>query len=123
MERDMLMREIGDLTQFRYESASALNAFGEKGGDRITNKKDPQPSDLAKIEWTGVKTVPVHRIAKQAWDTMVNAARADGITYPLLMLTSGYRSYAQQKDLWEAASPSYLRNAASHKSFCWAYDR
>ena len=129
MERNILLREIYDIGNstprrsysalierkananwrgdFLQEVSSNFNVFGEVGGGRIQNKKDPVPSDITTIVWKGVKTIEIHKVAKAAWEQMVAAARADGIDYPLLMPTSGYRSSAHQKRLWETALRKY----------------
>ncbi|MES1241873.1 MAG: D-alanyl-D-alanine carboxypeptidase family protein [Acidobacteriota bacterium] len=73
------------------------------GGGRIKNKKDPQPADVVQVPRAGGGSVPLHRLAAQALEAMVRAARAEGIADPLLLPVSGYRSAATQARLWEAA--------------------
>jgi hypothetical protein len=73
------------------------------GGRRIQDKRDPSPADVVKVPRAGGGTVPLHRLAAQALDAMIRAARAEGIAAPLLMPVSGYRSKAQQEKLWQNA--------------------
>ena len=49
----------------------------------------------------------MHRLAGQAWQALVNAARADGVADPLLLPVSGYRSPEHQAKLWRAALERY----------------
>ncbi len=97
------------------QELGSFNTFGEKGQGRITVKKDPNPVDLAIINGIGNKKVPVHRIAKVAWEKMIAAARADGLTAPLLLPSSGYRSYAHQQRLWEAGKIKHGSAAEARK--------
>jgi hypothetical protein len=75
------------------------------GGGRIQNKRDPNPADLVGVPRASEGSVPVclHRLAAQALDAMQRAARAEGIAAPLLLPTSGYRSWAKQATLWKGA--------------------
>jgi D-alanyl-D-alanine carboxypeptidase/Putative peptidoglycan binding domain len=71
------------------------------GGGRIKDKTEPHQGDLAKVIGYQGRKVPLHRLAAQALEVMIQAARADGIPKPLLELVSGYRSVAQQEKLWK----------------------
>lgn len=77
------------------------------GGGRITNKRDPAPADLVVVTGYRGKRIRLHRLAAEAWRTMVAAARADGIVHPLLLPTSGYRSSQTQARLWRRALNRY----------------
>jgi D-alanyl-D-alanine carboxypeptidase/N-acetylmuramoyl-L-alanine amidase len=82
-------------------------AVESPGGGRIQNKTDPSPGDIERVIGVGGKTIALHRHAAAAWKALVEAARADGIAKPLLLIVSGYRSSARQKQLWEAALRKY----------------
>jgi hypothetical protein len=73
------------------------------GGGRIKDKSDPSAADVVKMPRAGGGTVPLHRLAAQALDAMIRAARAEGIAAPLLLPVSGYRSRATQEKLWKNA--------------------
>ncbi len=79
----------------------------QPGGGRVTNKTDPKAADVVKVPRAFGGTVPLHRIAAQAWQALVNAARQDGLEQPLLLPSSGYRSSSHQKRLWEQAKIRY----------------
>lgn len=84
------------------------------GGGRITDRRDPPASDIVTI--TGAsRSIRVHRLAADAHAAMVSAARADGLAAPLLLPTSGYRSYSEQVRLWEAALARYGSEAEARK--------
>ena len=59
------------------------------------------------VSGVGGKKVQLHRLAGQAWQALVKAARSDGIRDPLLLPTSGYRSPAYQAKLWQEAKRKY----------------
>ncbi|MBL7798432.1 MAG: D-alanyl-D-alanine carboxypeptidase family protein [Saprospiraceae bacterium] len=96
----------------------ALNPFGEKGGGRIQNKKDPAPADLDTIAraW-GNRQVPIHRAAKAVLERMIAAARTDGIPHPQLLPTSAYRSFDEQQKLWEAGLKKRNGDAAENRKW------
>ncbi|GHA34136.1 hypothetical protein GCM10007103_14670 [Salinimicrobium marinum] len=96
----ILARELLGEEAFE-EEAPASNIYGEKGGGRLALKKDPPPSEIVYID--SFRKIPVHRSTKAAWEAMVSAARAAGHKHPLLLPTSGYRSTAQQTELWKKA--------------------
>lgn len=77
------------------------------GGGRVQDKRPPPPSDLVTVSGVGGKKVQLHRLAGQAWQALVKAARSDGIRDPLLLPTSGYRSPAYQGKLWQEAKRKY----------------
>jgi hypothetical protein len=84
------------------------------GGGRIADKRDPAPADVVSVR--GVSgTVPLHRLAADAWTAMVAAARAAGLAEPLLLPTSGYRSAQRQAELWEEAKRRYGSEAEARK--------
>src|SRR5262245_26574760 len=82
-------------------------AIESPGGGRIKDKRPPHAADIVTITGVGGKQVPLHRLAAQAWQALVTAARADGIRDPLLLPISGYRSPARQQRLWQAALQRY----------------
>ena len=94
-------------------SKAGLNIYGERGGGRVTIKRDPDPKDIADID--SFRKIPIHRHTKMAWDSMVAAARTAGFQHPLLMPTSGYRSFAEQKKLWEEALRKYGSESEARK--------
>lgn len=77
------------------------------GGGRIQDKTPPFASDLVTVTGVGGKRIQLHRLAAQAWQALVQAARADGLREPLLLPGSGYRSPDLQKQLWDAALVKY----------------
>jgi D-alanyl-D-alanine carboxypeptidase len=77
------------------------------GGGRIKDKTEPAPSDLVTIDGYGGAKVPIHRLAALFWSRLIDAARIDGIADPYLLPVSGYRSVAQQQQLWQAALEKY----------------
>jgi D-alanyl-D-alanine dipeptidase len=76
------------------------------GGQRIQDKTPPNRSDLVTVAGYGGKK-QLHRFAAEAWQALVNAARAEGLKSPLLLVVSGYRDPARQRRLWEAALQKY----------------
>jgi hypothetical protein len=84
------------------------------GGGRITDRRDPPASELVTI--TGAtRPIRVHRLAADAHAAMVSAARTDGLAAPLMLPTSGYRSYSEQVKLWEDAKKRYGSEAEARK--------
>lgn len=77
------------------------------GGGRIQDKTPPSASDLVTVTGVGGKPIQLHRLAAQAWQALVAAARADGLREPLLLPGSGYRDPQLQKQLWDAALIKY----------------
>jgi hypothetical protein len=71
------------------------------GRGRIKDKREPRKEDLVTVIGYKGRKVPLHRLAAQALEVMIRAARADGIPKPLLELVSGYRSVAHQEKLWK----------------------
>lgn len=55
----------------------------------------------------GRATVPLHRLAAEAWVALMASARTDGIDAPLLLPVSGYRSKEEQDWLWRGALAKY----------------
>lgn len=92
----------------------ALNPYGEAGGGRIQNKKDPVSADLVTVQGVG-KKVPLQKDAARAWSALVAAARSAGLANPLLLPTSGYRSYAHQKSLFEQGIRKHGSAAAARR--------
>lgn len=84
------------------------------GGGRIRDKRDPSPSDLVTVQGVSRK-IRLHRLAADAWSALVAAARADGLASPLLLLTSGYRSYAEQARLFKQGVARYGSEQAARK--------
>jgi LAS superfamily LD-carboxypeptidase LdcB/GH24 family phage-related lysozyme (muramidase) len=96
-------------------SPTGLVAVESPGGGRITDKRDPAPADLVTVEGYGGKKVQLHKLAAHCLGLLVEAARADGIAEPLLLPTSGYRSAAYQKTLFDKAVDRYGSPAAARK--------
>ncbi len=71
------------------------------GGGRIKDKREPRQGDLVTVIGYKGRKVSLHRLAAQALEVMIQAARGDGIPKPLLELVSGYRSVAHQEKLWK----------------------
>ncbi len=76
------------------------------GGGRITDRTEPTPANVVLVQGTGGK-VPLQRHAAAALRAMTDAARAAGLAAPLLLPTSGYRSVARQRVLWQEALARY----------------
>ena len=76
------------------------------GGGRIQNKTPPHPKDIVTVQGYN-KKIQLHRVAAQAWENLVQAARNDGLKDPLFLPTSGYRDPSLQKQLWEEAKKKY----------------
>ncbi len=101
-----LPTSYGDTNSISSDNSSlGCNRFGERGGGRIKNKKDPKSADVCKIrrayQTKKTKYLPIHCEAKKALEKMIQHARSEGIPFPQLYPTSAYRSYATQKRLWE----------------------
>ena len=76
------------------------------GGGRIRDKRAPNKSDVVNVR--GVqRQIPLHRLAAEAWQAMVDAARTDGLAEPLLRPVSGFRDPAHQAVLWQRALKRY----------------
>lgn len=85
------------------------------GGGRIKDKRAPNKSDIVAVSGVGQNQVPLHRLAADAWQAMVKAARADGLAEPLLHPTSGFRDPARQAVLWQQALKRYGSPEAARK--------
>ena len=82
-------------------------AVEDPGGGRITDKSEPATQERVTVTGYRGKEVVLHRLAAQAWDALVSAARADGIAAPLLEPVSGFRSVAHQQRLFDRAVERY----------------
>jgi len=76
------------------------------GGGRIADRTPPAPADIVVVDGFE-RTVPLHRLAAEAWAALTAAARADGHAAPLLLPVSGYRTVEEQAWLWEGALTRY----------------
>ena len=76
------------------------------GGGRIEDKTPPGPDDIVVVEGYH-RTVPLHRLAAEAWGALTAAARSAGHPAPLFLLVSGYRTVEEQAWLWEGALAKY----------------
>jgi peptidoglycan hydrolase-like protein with peptidoglycan-binding domain len=85
------------------------------GGGRIQDKRAPAAADLVTVTGVGGKRIQLHRLAADAWRAMVSAARVAGISEPLLLPTSGYRSPEYQQQLWDEALARYGSPEAARK--------
>src|SRR5437016_2169715 len=74
-------------------------AVERPGGGRIRDKRDPSPADIVIVRGVGGKKLPLHRLAAAAWQALVAEVRAAGISAPLLLPVSGYRSSKRQNEL------------------------
>lgn len=92
-------------------------AVESPGGGRIQDKRDPKPADVVQVPRASGGTLPLHRLAAQALDAMIQAARANGIAAPLLLPVSGYRSSATQAKLWAAALAKAGGNVAEARKW------
>jgi LAS superfamily LD-carboxypeptidase LdcB len=88
-------------------SAFVPTPLEQPGGGRVRIKTDPKPQDVVNVPRAFGGKVPLHRVAAQAWQALVNAARQDGLEHPLLLPSSGYRSSSHQNRLWEKAKVRY----------------
>src|SRR6266568_876563 len=82
-------------------------AVERRGGGRIQDKRDPKPADVVIVKGVGDKKIPLHRLAAAAWQALVAEARTAGISAPLLLPVSGYRSSKRQNELWQSALQRY----------------
>lgn len=85
------------------------------GGGRIKDKRAPNKSDIVNVHGVGQNQIPLHRLAADALQSMVNAARADGLAEPLLRPVSGFRDPARQAVLWQQALKRYGSPEAARK--------
>lgn len=85
------------------------------GGGRIQDKRAPAESMLMIVSGVAGKKIKLHKLAGQAWQVLVQAARADGIRHPLLLPTSGYRSPQYQEKLWKQALARYKTSEEARK--------
>lgn len=92
-----------------------LRALERPGGQRIVDKSDPHPRDLVAIEGVGRKRVLLHRSAAEAYAGLARTAWARGLSQNLLLLTSGYRSSAHQRRLWNNALRRYGSPTAARR--------
>jgi hypothetical protein len=74
---------------------------------RIHPVVEPPASELVNVERRHGGPRQLHRDAYAAYQRLKAAAEADGIPANLLTMTSGYRSVASQRALWEAALQKY----------------
>ena len=74
---------------------------------RIRPVVEPPASELVNVERRHGGPRQLHRDAYAAYQRLKTAAEADGIPANLLTMTSGYRSVASQRALWEAALQKY----------------
>ncbi len=81
-------------------------AVERPGGGRIEDKTPPDRADIVVVDGYQ-RTVPLHRLAAEAWAALTAAARADGLAAPLLLPVSGYRSVEEQAWLWDGALAKY----------------
>ena len=82
---------------------------------RIQDKSDPAPGDIVTVRGYQGEQVQLQRCAATRYQAMLAAARRDGIQAPLLELTSGYRSAAYQKTLFDRALARYGSYAEARK--------
>ncbi len=86
---------------------------------RILRPVEPTRQELVAVPAAalapGKASALLHRDALHALMAMRVAAATDGIPSNLLTVTSGYRSVAHQKDLWEAALRKYGSTAVARR--------
>jgi LAS superfamily LD-carboxypeptidase LdcB len=63
--------------------------------------------DLVSVHGVGGKTIQLHHQAAGAWQNMLTAARVEGVSAPMLLPISGYRSPERQARLWQRALKRY----------------
>lgn len=101
----------GDPSEFYLEfesGASFIPAPVENpGGGRIKNLKPPNRADVVHVRGVGQRQIPLHRLAANALQALITAARADGLAEPLLRPVSGFRDPARQAQLWKQALARY----------------
>ncbi|MCZ7638673.1 MAG: D-alanyl-D-alanine carboxypeptidase family protein [Verrucomicrobia bacterium] len=93
----------GNLLETEAEAEFNLVAVENPGGGRIQDKRDPPASSLETVAGPGGDPVELHHLAAAAWRAMVAAARREGISSPMLLPTSGYRSREHQARLFADA--------------------
>jgi LAS superfamily LD-carboxypeptidase LdcB len=76
------------------------------GGGRIEDRTPPAAEDIVVVDGLE-RPIPLHRLAAEALAALTEAARADGITAPLLLAVSGYRTVDEQAWLWKGALAKY----------------
>ena len=77
------------------------------GGGRIKDKRPPDRANIVTVRGVGQRKIPLHRLAANALQAMITAARAAGLTEPLLRPVSGFRDPARQARLWQRALAKY----------------
>src|SRR5256885_1548593 len=82
--------------------ASVAARVGRRGGGRSEAQPPPAPADIVAADGFG-RTVPLPRLAAEAWAALTAAARRAGHAAPLLLPVSGYRTVEEQAWLWEGA--------------------
>jgi RHS repeat-associated protein len=87
-----------------------VNTGLDEGGHSITNRKEPNYSDLIVVGG-----YQLHKDAAVAWAYLTTAAREDGIGKNLLTVKSGYRSIADQQKLWTPALKKYGSEQAAKR--------
>lgn len=80
----------------------ALIKAEENGGKRIQDNSEAKSENLLTLKGADGVSYKVDWRAGVALGAMAKEAYADGISTDLLKLTSGYRSDASQKPLWDA---------------------
>lgn len=109
-----------------WESYEGMGEHGEQeeftptpvesvGGGRVKDKRPPPPHDLVTVGGHRGRNVKLHRLAADAWRALVEAARADGITSPLLLPLSGFRDPKRQEAIWRVALNRYGSAAEARK--------
>lgn len=95
--------------------ARELQGVESPGGGRIRDKSEPSHEDLVVVDGHAGARVRLHRLAADAWERLLSAARADGIEQPDLLPVSGFRTVASQVPLWEAAVEKYGSEAEARR--------
>jgi len=100
------------VTGLGYHSSVPFVDFGEPGGRRIQNNKEPKPGDLTGVVGVRSRTGKKrnHRLEAntfKAYQGLLAAASQDGIVDPFLRCASGYRSVATQQRIWDKNRPKY----------------
>ena len=93
-------------------------AVESPGGGRIKDKRIPNKSDLVFVKGAFSDKVPLHRLAAEALNALVCAARADGIKHPILLPTgggSGFRDPKRQSEAWQRALKKYGSEEVARK--------
>lgn len=82
------------------------------GGGRCKDKSEGKSENIVDIKgWCG--TYQMDYRAAKAYNDMVEHARKDGFEQPLLSLTSGFRSDARQKELFDEEVNKYIKQGDS----------